>query len=134
MKQNASRSIGFSLSIPIFNRFETSGRVKQAKADIAMQQLSLDAAKRTLVKEVQQAYYNAVAAREKMRAAKASAEAAQMAQSYMKERFDAGKSTSFELNESNNRLLKSLSEQIQAKYDFIFRCKILGFYSGKPLI
>jgi len=133
MKQNASRSIGLSLSVPVFNRFETSGRVKQAKADIAMQQLSLDAARRTLVKEVQQAYLNAIAAREKMTAAQVSAGAAKVAQNYMKERFDAGKSTSFELNESNNRLVKALSEQIQAKYDFIFRCKILSFYSGKPL-
>lgn len=48
-------------------------------------------------------------------------------------KYECGKAIITEFNESKNRLLKSISDLIQAKYDFIYKCQLLDFYSGKNL-
>ncbi|MDD2799236.1 MAG: TolC family protein [Bacteroidales bacterium] len=133
INQNGRNAIGLSLNIPIFNRFETRNQVKQAIIAISSSELNVENTRKELLKDVQQAYYNAVAARDKYNSAEKSLEASNIAYQYARDKFESGKSTSFEFNESNNRRLKSLSEKVQAKYDFIFRCKILDFYNGKSL-
>jgi len=131
-RNNNQKSLGLSLSIPIFNRYETKDQVKLAKNNIAMQQLTLVSVRNTLRKDVQQAYYNAVAARDKYNASRKSVEASQIAFRFAYDKYSAGKATSYEYNDASNRRLKSLSEEIQAKYELVFRCKILDFYMGKP--
>ena len=51
----------------------------------------------------------------------------------MSEKFDNVKATSVEYNESKLNLTKALSDRIQAKYDYLFRTKILDFYKGQPI-
>lgn len=51
----------------------------------------------------------------------------------MSEKFDNGKATFVEYNEAKQNLTKSLSDKIQAKYDYLFRTKILDFYKGKAI-
>ena len=89
--------------------------------------------KKTLYKEIQQAYYNASASQEKYTASDKSVTASKEAFNYAQERYNAGKSTVFEFNEAKTKYAQSLAEQAQAKYDFIFRTKILDFYNGNPI-
>lgn len=131
VKNNGQSAIGLTLNIPIFNRFATRNRVKTAEMESEIRKINYENARKTLLKDIQQAYYNAVAARDKYRSAQKSVEASEMAFSFAKNKFEAGKATSYEFNETTNRRVKSLSEQVQAKYEFIFRCKILDFYNGK---
>lgn len=133
LNNNGRNAIGFSLSIPIFNRYATRNQVKLAQIDIQSRKINLETTRKTVLKDVQQAYYKAVAAKDKLNSAQKAMEASDIAFQFAKEKYQAGKSTSFEFNESNNRRLKSLSDQVQAKYDFIFRCKILDFYNGKSI-
>ena len=51
----------------------------------------------------------------------------------MKEKYDNGKATAVEYNEIKTNLMKATSDKIQAKYEYIFRKKILDFYKGIPL-
>ncbi len=129
-RNNAGEYIGLSLNIPIFNRFSVKNQVKSARLGIQNQQLILDNTKKTLYKEIQTAYYNAVGSREKYNASNHAVEAGKESFKYAEERYKEGKSTVFEFNEARNKLIQSLSEQIQAKYDYIFRTKILDFYNG----
>lgn len=129
-RNNAGQSIGLSLSIPLFNRFQVRNQVKSARLNILNQELNLDNTKKDLYKEIQTAYYNAVGAQEKFKAAIKSVEASKEAFQYALERYKIGKLTVFEFNEAQSKLTQSLSEQIQAKYDYIFRSKILDFYNG----
>jgi outer membrane protein len=129
-KQNAQKNIGVSLSIPIFNRFSYRNNVRQAKVSLVNQQLTMEDSKKTLYKEIQQAYFNATAEQEKFIASEKSVAASQEALMYAEERYKAGKSTVFEFNESKTKYATSLSQQAQAKYNFIFRAKILDFYNG----
>ena len=60
MKDNFSKYIGISLSVPIFNRYSTRNQIRTAQAQHVTQQLQLDQAKKDLYKEIQQASYNFV--------------------------------------------------------------------------
>ncbi|MGL5786243.1 MAG: TolC family protein [Bacteroidales bacterium] len=133
LKANNSYGLGVNLNIPIFNRFATRNRVKSAKIGVVMQEINLIQAQKNLRKEVEQAYYNAVASNEKFKAAQNSLDAAKIAYQYMQARYDAGKATAFEFGELKARIGKSEAQLAQAKFEFILRCKILDFYMGKPI-
>lgn len=133
LKQNGQKIVGFSLSIPLFNRFQVRNSVRSARIGINNQRLLLENSKKTLYKEIQQAYYNATAAQEKYTASDKSVASSREAFIYAQARYEAGKSTVFEFNEAKTKYAQSLAEQAQAKFDFIFRAKILDFYRGTPL-
>ena len=133
LKNNARKTIGFSLSIPLFNRFQVRNSVRSARINIRNRELMMENTKKALYKEIQQAYYNATAAQSKYLASDKSVEANKKAFTYAEERYAAGKSTVFEFNEAKMKYAQSLSEQAQAKYNFIFRAKILDFYNGTSI-
>lgn len=133
LKNNFSKSLGFTLNVPIFNRMETRNRVKQARLQQLSQSIVLDNSKKTLYKEIQQAYYNAVAAQSKYSSSQAAMEAQEAAFNLMREKYDNGKATAVEYNEVKMNLMKATSDKIQAKYDYLFLTKILDFYKGEPL-
>ena len=133
LKNNARKTIGFSLSIPLFNRFQVRNSVRSARINIRNRELMMENTKKALYKEIQQAYYNATAAQSKYLASDKSVEANKEAFTYAEERYVAGKSTVFEFNEAKMKYAQSLSEQAQAKYNFIFRAKILDFYNGTSI-
>ncbi len=134
LSQNGRKTIGFSLTIPIFNRFQIRNGVKSSRIGIKNQQLAIENSKKVLFKEIQQAYFNATAAQEKYIASTKSVKASKEAFQYAEDRYNAGKSTVFEFNEAKIKYARSLAEQIQSKYNFIFRAKILDFYNGTPLV
>lgn len=130
LKQNGQNIIGFSLSIPLFNRLQVRNSVRQAKVNIRNQELMLENTRKALYKEIQQAYFNATAAQEKYTASGKSVVASKEAFEYAQASYEAGKSTVFEFSEAKTKYAQSLAEQAQAKYDYIFRAKILDFYNG----
>jgi outer membrane protein len=133
LRQNERKTIGLSLSIPIFNRFEVRNGVRSARVAIRNRELMMEGSKKTLYKEIQQAYLSAVSAGKQYVSVTRSVEASREAFTYAEERYSAGKSSVFEYNESKTKYAQSLAEQAQAKYDFIFRAKILDFYNGKAI-
>lgn len=82
---------------------------------------------------MQQAYYNANTAKQNFISAKEALEASAVAFQYAQEKFDAGRSTTFEMNETKKRLATSQSELAQARYEFMFRTKLLDYYNGIPI-
>lgn len=133
LKNNLNKYVGFNLSVPIFNRFATRNRVRTARLQQQNISLQLDNTKKTLYKEIQQAWYNAVAAESKYNSSTESVLANQEAFRLISEKFDNGKSTLLEYDTAKQNLMKSESDQIQAKYDYLFRIKILDFYKGIPI-
>ena len=128
LKRNSRAQLGVSLNIPIFNGMKTKYRVKMTELSIADQQLDLENTEKTLRKEIQQAYGNAKAAKQKMEAMVNSLDASRIAYDYAKAGYDMGKKTLLELNESKIRFHKAESELLQARYEYLYRCKIIEFY------
>ena len=121
------------MSIPLFNRFQIRNSVRSTRIGIHNQELMMENAKKSLYKEIQQAYYNATAAQEKYIASGKSVKASEEAFHYAEDKYNAGKSTVFEFNEAKTKYAKSLVEEAQAKFSFILRAKILDFYNGTPI-
>ena len=133
MGDNFSKYVGLSLSVPLFNRFETRNRVRSARLQRENYALQLEDARKTLYKEIQQAWYNATAAESKFTSSNAAAEASAEAFRLTNEKYNNGQATAVEYNEAKQNLLKAQSDELQAKYDYLFRTKILDFYAGLPI-
>lgn len=133
LKNNGRKTLGFSLSIPLFNRFQTRNNVRSARINIINRQLMVENAKKILYKEIQQAYYNATAAQSKYTASHKSVEATEEAFKFAEQSYSAGKSTVFEYSQAKTKYAQSLAEQAQAKYNYVFRTKVLDYYNGTPL-
>lgn len=131
--RNFNKYLQFSLSIPLFNRFETRNRVRAARIQQTALSWSLEETRKTLFKEIQQAYYNAVAAESKLSSSRASVDATEDAFRLVAEKYANGLSTATDYNEARTNWMKSVSDMLQAKYDYLFRTKILDFYRGVPL-
>lgn len=131
IKMNSRAQLGFSLNIPIFNRMQTRYRVRMAEVNIENHTLEIENKSKALKKEIQQAYYNALAAEQKYNSADNALKSSQMAFDYAEAGFEAGKTTQMELNESRTRLYQAESALLQAKYEYLYRCKVMEFYNGQ---
>lgn len=133
MRNNFSQYIGLSLNIPIFNRFETRNSIRSTRLDRESQQLRLDDVKKTLYKEIQQAYYNAVAARAQYASSTEATASNKAAFDLMSAKYEYGKANITEFNESKNNWLKAESDLARAKYEYMYDTSLLDFYRGRPL-
>lgn len=133
MDDNFNKYVGLSLNVPIFNRLSTRNRVRTARLQRENYALQLDNAKKTLYKEIQQAWYNAAAAESKYTSSHTATVASEASFMLMSEKYENGKANAVEYNEAKQNLLKAQSDELQAKYDYLFRTKILDFYKGVPI-
>lgn len=92
-----------------------------------------DLARQQLYKTIVQAYADAQAALNKFASAKTALEASQQSFTFAEQKFNAGSVSSFDYNNAKNRVLKAQADLLNAKYDFIFKLKVLDYYQGKPL-
>ncbi|MDO5664059.1 MAG: TolC family protein [Bacteroidia bacterium] len=124
-RNNMSNSLGFSLRIPIFNKFQTRNSIRSAQLAVANNQLEIDKVKIDLRKRIEQAYHNAVGAQSKWKATQKSEISGQEAFRFAQEKFDNGRANAYELFQAKSNLTQTLSDQAQAKYEYAFRLKIL---------
>ncbi len=134
LNQNFSKSFGLSLSIPLFSGLSATSNIQRARINVKNVQLSDDLAHRQVYKSIQQAVNDASSARKKLQATQKSVEAMTEAYQYAQKRFDAGLTSSLEFLTATNNLTRAKVEVLQAKYDYIFKIKILDFYAGNPIV
>ena len=113
------------MSIPIFNRFETKSQVTSAKLNVESSRLEIENVKKELRKNIQQAYYNALAAKNRWEASEKSVKANEESYRFANQKFEVGRGNQYEVNLAKNNLTQSISEQTQSKYEYVFRLKIL---------
>jgi|TARA_B100001057_G_scaffold40965_2_gene36794 outer membrane protein len=128
---NKGHSINMNISIPIFNRNQTKAQVKKSKIQVETSNLALEQAKINLESTIQRAFTDARAALKSYEAAQLSLQSQEVAFQNSQERFIIGALNSFDLEQSRLRLINARSSLINAKYDFIFKTKVLDFYLGK---
>lgn len=125
LKNNMSNSLGFSMQVPIFNKFQTRNSIRSAKIAAENSRLEIDKVKIDLRKRVEQAFENAKGAKSKWQATQKAETAGQESYRFTQEKYDGGRANSFELFQSKTNLAKTLADQAQAKYEYAFRLKIL---------
>ena len=125
---NLNEVVGLHLSIPIFNRFQTRSNIRSAKLNLMEQQLALDDARQNLRTEMQKASTNTKVALDKLAAARKAVDAAAVSVSYEQDRYEAGRSSVFDLINAQQKHLKTCQDAVQAKYEYYIRQRILDFY------
>jgi outer membrane protein len=134
LHDNLSKSIGFNLTVPIFNGWQTKTNIGRAKINMKNAELSAQIAKNQLSKTIQQAHADANASYKKYTATTKSLEALKEAFKYTEQKMNAGLVNTIDYLNAKNNLNKAESDLLQAKYDYIFKTKVLDFYLGKPLV
>ena len=132
-KNNLQKTIYLTVRIPLFNRMNTRNSVRMAQKDLEDRKLASDDALKALYKDIQKTWYDASSACERYNSTIHSVKANEEALRYAKEKYQAGKSTVYEYNDAKMKLANSRSEQVQAKYEFALRKKVLDFYSGESI-
>jgi outer membrane protein len=133
IKNNFSQYIGLNLNIPIFNRFQTRNNIRNARIEQENQQLQLDNTKKTLYKEIQQVYYNALNAQTKEKSSEEALQSTKDAFLLMQAKYENGKATITEFNEAKNTYLRAESDLVQARYENLYQLALIDFYRGKDL-
>ncbi|MBR0223215.1 MAG: TolC family protein [Bacteroidales bacterium] len=133
LSNNFSQYIGLSLNIPVFSRLTTRNQVRSARVNYDLQQLQLESVKKQLYKEIQQAWYNALTARSKFESSTQAASAAEESFALMQAKYENGKASITEFNESKNQYLKACSDLAQARYEYLYQTRLLDFYRGRTL-
>ena len=133
LKNNFSQYIGLNLNVPIFNRFQTRNNIRNARINQENQQLALENTKKTLYKDIQQVYYNALNAQSKEKSSEEALKSTKDAFQLMQAKYENGKATITEFNESKNTYLKSESDLVQARYENLYQHALIEFYRGKDL-
>jgi outer membrane protein len=133
INKNKNKSISFNLTVPIFNGWRTNTAISKAKIAMLNAEYTLAVSKNTLYKTIQQAYADATASMNKYTASQKSVDAYKEAFKYAEQKFDVGLSNTLDYNDAKNKYAKAQSELLQAKYEYVFRMKVLDFYLGKPI-
>jgi outer membrane protein len=133
IRDNTSAGVGLGLSIPIFNGWQVNTNVANARIMLENAELELQSRKLALYASIQQAYADAVAALKKFIATQQALVSMEESFKYTEKKFEVGLVNTVDYNISKNQLTSTQSDLLQAKYDFIFRIKILNFYKGEPI-
>lgn len=133
IKNNFSQYVGLSLSLPIFSRFQNRNSIRTANLNYRTQELQLENTKKSLYKEIQQAYYNALASQEKYFSSSQVLESSRQAFELVSAKYENGKANITEFNESKNNYTKAQSDFVQAQYENLFQTRILDFYKGMEI-
>ncbi len=125
---NLNEFVGVNLTVPIFNRMAVKNSVQNAKLQQEIAQLDLQQEKNSLRQTIYQAHADAKASYNTYLAAQKSTTSSQKALDYAQARFQVGALNQVDFEQAKNNLISAKSQMIQAKYDYIFRIKVLEFY------
>jgi|TARA_B110000116_G_scaffold265952_1_gene275944 outer membrane protein len=129
---NAGESVGLQINIPILNGLTTRTNIKKSKLNVLRSRNLLDQTKLDLENTINQSLNDAQGALKAYEAAKKTNLARKTAYNYAKERFENGAMNTINFLQAQQLFEASQSDLIKAKYDYIFKIKVLEFYFGIP--
>ncbi len=129
MRDNFSKSLGFTLSVPLFDAFGTRNSVRRAKASQITAELQLDDARSQLYQNIRQAHSQAVAARRKCASGEVAARSSRAALDAMQEKYNYGRANATEFEQAKSAWFRARAELVQARYESMLRTRIVDFYN-----
>ena len=134
MGNNFRQNIGVAVSIPIFNNGGAARtQYERAKLDVKSAELTIRQSDQQLKQDIYQAYTNALSALERYNASTTTLKAARKTYDFASKRYTVGLLGTFELITNQNNLSRAMTDQLIARYEYVFRMKVLEFYKGEGL-
>ena len=133
IQDNFNQFIGFGLNIPVFNGFSARSAVRRAKISLQNGEVNEQIAKNNLNKVINQAVYDLRAAEKRYYSSQIAFESSKDAFNAIEQRYGVGLVNSLDFNLAQTNLNKAQFDQIQARYDLLFRSKVIDYYLGNPI-
>ena len=130
---NFGQAVGFNLQVPIWDGYQRKTTIERQQLNVESQSIALERTKQQLKSDVQSAIASSRAARKQYDASLKTYEAQKAAFDAMEKRFQIGAANGFEYAQSRIQLDTAERDVTVAKYDYLFRLKIVEFYEGKKL-
>ncbi len=132
-KNNIYKTLGLQLIIPIFNNYSARAAMQRSVIQNRQAEINAKEISNTLRQSVETAYNDAASAAKTYNSSLRQVQAREEAFRMMNQRYSAGAATSFEFQVSQNSLYQAKTDLARAKYNFIFKKKVLDFYQGKSI-
>ncbi|WP_286755629.1 TolC family protein [Roseivirga sp. UBA838] len=130
---NLGQSVRVNLSIPIFNRYGNTANLQRAEINKQRAEIQAQTVKNTLRQNIESAYNTALAALKSYEASQKRVAALEESFRATEQRYNAGSANFVDYQVANNNLFAARTDLVRAKYEYIFRAKILDFYLGNPI-
>lgn len=126
-------NFGLQLSIPVFNGNSLSNAVKRSQVNLQRSKNLFSQQQLDLETSVNQAFNDSKGSYKLYEAALKTENATRRAADDALERFQAGAMNSFDYVQAKQRYEAAVSDAIRAKFDYVFKLKVVEFYFGLPL-
>lgn len=131
LDSNRGNNIGFSISMPIFDRFSRGTSVQQAEVSYKNERLQLETLRQDVALQVRQAYFDYLITEKRIDVTDTQVRSARQALEAAEERYNVGAGTLVELTQARAQYVEAVSNQAQAKYDLLFQGKLVDYYTGR---
>lgn len=133
IKYNFGENIGLSLNYSIFDNRERKSTIEKAKLNEIFSDLEKEEAEKKLLKDIESAYLDAVAAQSKYIAANENLKAVESSYELIEQKYNLGMKNPFELLSEKNTLLNTRLAKLQAKYMALLSLQVLNIYQDMPI-
>lgn len=133
LDNNFRQTILFSVNVPLFNAWQAQTSLRQSRLNLITQELNIEQAELRLRQDVYKAYNEAMNALQKFNAADRAATAAQRAYTFAQKRYELGLTNTVDYLIAQNNQFVSEANRLSARYDLIFKLKVIDYYLGKEL-
>ena len=130
LDNNRTHFLSLNLSVPIFNRFKTKSNYNKSKFEAETRKIELENQKNELKNKVEIAYNDLLTAKATLEASKVAASTQEEAFNIVSEKYKDALISNFDFLESKSNYIKTQSELVKAKYDYLFKIKVLEYYSN----
>ncbi|MBL4746257.1 MAG: TolC family protein [Flavobacteriaceae bacterium] len=134
LDNNLGYNIGVNVNVPIFNGFRNKINVSKAKIRKEIALCNLEDEKIKLREKIERAYVDSKAALKQYEVSLKSLKSQEVSFKNAQESYSLGVMTSFDFDQVRNRMVVAKSNLINAKYNYIFKSKLLDYYNGIPIV
>lgn len=130
---SGNKSLRMSLSVPIFNKWQTKTNVETSKINAEYNALAIESTKKSLYKEIEAACLNAKAYQNEWQALQMSAQAAQESYELAQKQFKVGSIDATSLLLAETKMIDANLALNQVHFMTLLSYIIIDHYQGKPI-
>jgi outer membrane protein len=132
-ENNLSQTVNMALNIPVFSNYRNRAGLQRARVQKRLSEVAELETRNQLRQDIETAYTSAYAARQSFRSSELRVDALKEAFRMSQQRFEVGAINATDFQIAQNNLFNAEADLLTAKYEYVFRMKVLDFYLGKPL-
>ena len=133
LDENLTQNIGLNLSIPIFNGLQARSNLQRSIITNKQAEITAEQVRNTLRQNIENAYNDVYAASKSYAQSLVQVEALEESFRITEQRYNLNAVSFVDYQVASDNLFQASSDLLRAKYDYIFKQKILDFYQGKTL-